>query len=749
MSALDAGQPRVRAKRKRLVHRKNGTLSSSTSTSTATTSTTATGGTAATTTTTTRAAAAAMARSRRTAGKAGSAPAAAAAAGPVARLRKSRHNHKASAALSFSPMRTRASALAHHHHPVHSSPALARRSRGDILKPSPKARKLDHHAPPSSAEWSTGSSEQGAGSSSGSGDSDSSFAPSPHMSPLRRHQRQYATRKTRLRAGPLAMPPAGRRKRGVLDEEEEEEQEDEDEEEEDTDDDGAEGAEEKGPEEAEGGSQLSDVEMSTTSAAQSEDEDDANAHDKEEEDEGDEDDESSDGPTDTFLLRKASDKQLHRLLKADLIRVHLMTGIWDDEQSMDPDLYTKDELVGGIMHWRKHLDTKRTDDASANGDKEYSDSENQEDADTPKASSSSRAKAARQYRKPKKQPSSSFEGDTTLLSRTDSSVIHSYKPPTPQLAVDDAENRPAEAFDELNGLDLEGLNLTDKEIHPSKLEKLEKIGSGGFKDVYVGKYHISKTRINKVAIADIRDQLTEMDIKELSLLRDLKHENIVRFIGVSIPEEPKAVPVMIVSELCSNGDLFDYIRNTPPPADDEVFRILLETARGLAYLHTRKPAIIHRDVKSTNVLITRNRTAKINDFGLARVKNSTRSVVRSIVGTVNWQAAELWVPKPHYNEKVDVWSAAMTFWEALQWHQPEKKYPFQGMNEHQIYLDVGQKRKRPSTTFIRRQYGDEIVNLLERMWHQTPRDRPTMTEVCEELELLIAQKRSVSGKRTR
>lgn len=300
--------------------------------------------------------------------------------------------------------------------------------------------------------------------------------------------------------------------------------------------------------------------------------------------------------------------------------------------------------------------------------------------------------------------------------------------------------------EELNGLDLESLQLVDKEIPFSKLEKLDKIGSGGFKDVYIGKYHISKKTTKKVAIADIRDQLSEMDIKELTLLRDLKHENIVRFIGVCIPPlEMRLTPCMIVSELCTNGDLYDYIRNTEPPADDEIFRIMLETARGLEYLHLRTPAIIHRDCKSTNVLITRNRTAKINDFGLARVRNSKRSMIKSLVGTVNWQAVELWTPKPKYNEKVDVWSAAMTFWETLQWHQPEKKYPFQDMNEHQIYQDVGQKKLRPPTVAIRRQYGSEIVDLLDRMWNHNPKERPTMTQVCEEMERLMIMKREAAG----
>ncbi|KAI3618562.1 hypothetical protein CBS9595_002925 [Malassezia furfur] len=289
--------------------------------------------------------------------------------------------------------------------------------------------------------------------------------------------------------------------------------------------------------------------------------------------------------------------------------------------------------------------------------------------------------------------------------------------PPPKAVPDPAHQAepPAPAGeDEVHQVDLEQLELHGHEIPPEKLEKLEKIGSGAFKDVYVGRYHLSRTRVTKVAISDLRNQLTDMDIKELQFLRDLRHENIVRFIGVSVPVPPHPVPIMIVSELCSNGDLFDYIRNTPAPPDVELFALLLQIARGLDYLHTRTPMVIHRDCKSTNVLITKDRVAKISDFGFARAKRSHRVLVRSIVGTVNWQAPELWVPKPNYNEKVDVWSAAMTFWEALQWHNPEKRYPFQGMNEHQIYLNVGQKQQR-------------------------------MSEVCAALEQCIALKRAAAA----
>ena len=106
---------------------------------------------------------------------------------------------------------------------------------------------------------------------------------------------------------------------------------------------------------------------------------------------------------------------------------------------------------------------------------------------------------------------------------------------------------------------------------------------------------------------------------------------------------------------------------------------MLDVARGLEYLHLRKPSVIHRDCKSSNILITAKGTAKIADFGLAKVKQSTRSMVRSLVGTVNWQAPELWHAHPKYNHKVDVFSCAMVYWEMLQWHQPKahRKYPWE------------------------------------------------------------------------
>ena len=169
--------------------------------------------------------------------------------------------------------------------------------------------------------------------------------------------------------------------------------------------------------------------------------------------------------------------------------------------------------------------------------------------------------------------------------------------------------------------------------------------------------------------------------------------------------------------------------------------MMLDVARGLQYLHERKPSIIHRDCKSSNILITSKGLAKIADFGLAKVKQSTRSMVKSLVGTVNWQAPELWVAHPKYNHKVDVFSAACVYWEMLQWHAKEIKYPWEGMNEHAIYEAVGQKRQRPSLSGLRKLWCPEIVNLIEHMWAQDPHERPTIAEVVEEIQEIIKQYR--------
>ncbi|KAF5331125.1 hypothetical protein D9619_005371 [Psilocybe cf. subviscida] len=410
-------------------------------------------------------------------------------------------------------------------------------------------------------------------------------------------------------------------------------------------------------------------------------------------------------------LTVATAKTLVRLRRDDLVRLC-------ETREIDPS-GTKPQLAEALLQWRD----RQTNDFSS-----------------PSSAGTVRPSSVRRKRKTttttrQHQNHHTDETDTAVpvLLRPESEQEHTDEPRTP---VPDMTSKEKEKEEELE-LDLESLGLDDREIPPEKLVKQEKIGSGGFKDVYIGKF-----KGRKIAISEFRGHLSAMDIKELKLLGEFNHPNIVRFLGVSIPENTKETPVMIVSELCSNGDLFDYIRNVNAPPMRKVLSIMHDIASGLEYLHTRKPSVIHRDCKSSNILITAKGTAKIADFGLAKVKQSTRSMVRSLVGTVNWQAPELWTAHPKYNHKVDVFSCAMVFWEMLQWHVSTKKFPWEGMNEHAIYEVVGAKRQRPPTASLKKQWGNEIVELIEHMWAQEHQNRPTMTEVVRALEDI--QTRSIS-----
>ncbi|KAI8446575.1 kinase-like protein [Phakopsora pachyrhizi] len=455
---------------------------------------------------------------------------------------------------------------------------------------------------------------------------------------------------------------------------------------------------------------------------------------------GSESEENLDDDEESVDLAQATSKALLRLKRGNLVKLC-------EERELEAD-GTKKELVQNLLDWRDTNEEDGVMSQSSVASPRSSQGSSTGSSVTPTAES--KHKSADETRK---KPITgtilkpiSLQSVQTIKIEEPSTMVQGSDPQRPDTsnraqedvnAEDEKRQQGSTKKDEIGELlDLESLNLQDKEIQSDQLKKFELIGSGGFKDVYRGVY-----RKVPVAIADIRGHLTEMDIKELKILRDLRHENIVRFIGVSVPEESlkRTVPIMIVSELCTNGDLFDYIRKVPNPGFLKICGIFRDICKGLDYLHSNVPVIIHRDLKSSNVLITSRGVAKLNDFGLARIKNSTRSMVKSLVGTVNWQAPELWVAHPRYNEKVDVYSAGLVLWEMLQWHQITKRYPFEGQNEHAIYQEVGQRQIRPATAGMRRQWGDELLNFIERLWNQNPSERPTMRESIREIDRIAQQ----------
>ncbi|CAB4411685.1 unnamed protein product [Rhizophagus irregularis] len=266
----------------------------------------------------------------------------------------------------------------------------------------------------------------------------------------------------------------------------------------------------------------------------------------------------------------------------------------------------------------------------------------------------------------------------------------------------------------------------DNDASEIKYEDLEIGRKIGFKDCYAGKYKGQPVTIGELRVVNFSESDLKETKHEINDLKQIRHENIIQFIGISTNTKQ----LFIITEFCENGDLFDYMRKVPKPPFTQQIMFMHDIALGITYLHTRRPRIIHRDLKSMNILISSNLRAKINDFGLARIRPKANASMHTQYGTPNWQAPEFWTPNPSYTEKVDVYAAALIFWEILTWG--EAGYPYHNYNEHQLYEAVRDRNVRPSLIELKK-YPTTLLLLIQDMWDKLSSARPSMAQVVESL----------------
>ena len=144
----------------------------------------------------------------------------------------------------------------------------------------------------------------------------------------------------------------------------------------------------------------------------------------------------------------------------------------------------------------------------------------------------------------------------------------------------------------------------------------------------------------------------------------------------------------------------------------------------MAYLHSGKPPILHRDLKSANILLDESYTAKVCDFGLSRLKAQERSMTGNC-GTVQWMAPEV-LANADYNEKADVYSYGIILWEML-----SRECPFEGMTPIQCALAVLNRNKRPE---IPKWCPQPLQALIRACIKKDPEERPMFSEILEALD---------------
>jgi hypothetical protein len=312
-----------------------------------------------------------------------------------------------------------------------------------------------------------------------------------------------------------------------------------------------------------------------------------------------------------------------------------------------------------------------------------------------------------------------------------------YRPPdtTPTSFSPMAEN----SSDPLYCLFKPGMKIKEKDL---TLET--QVGAGQYGDVWRaqlrGKTVAAKRfrnlgRANKHAIIDGFS-------REVCLLASLEHPHVVEFVAAVFDygkDDDAAPTLVVVTEYCANGSLFDYIGSisekmraaaaagggAPPPHPFPMrdrLRVVLGIAEGVAFLHSRRPIVIHRDLKSQNILLADDLSPKVCDFGVSRTKTLTATM--SQIGTPQWSAPEV-LKGERYSERADVFSFAVCMWEVL-----TLRRPFPNVAPLRVASLVAYSGLRlPVPTDI----PPRAAKLMKRCWADRQQARPSMAEVVAEL----------------
>jgi len=188
----------------------------------------------------------------------------------------------------------------------------------------------------------------------------------------------------------------------------------------------------------------------------------------------------------------------------------------------------------------------------------------------------------------------------------------------------------------------------------------------------------------------------------------------------------------IVSEYVSKGPLFKVLHKSKDRdqlSTERKIRIALDAAKGIHYLHTCRPPIIHGDLKSPNLLLDKNDVVKVCDFGLSRVKVASKLSVASKMGTPEWTAPEV-LKSESCSEASDAYSFGVVLWELL-----TGRVPWADKTPMQVVLSVGLNHERLP---IPENASRRLQGLLAGCFGN-PQERPNFDQIIHTLKVELRE----------
>ncbi|NWW76550.1 FES kinase, partial [Climacteris rufus] len=250
----------------------------------------------------------------------------------------------------------------------------------------------------------------------------------------------------------------------------------------------------------------------------------------------------------------------------------------------------------------------------------------------------------------------------------------------------------------------------------------ERIGRGNFGEVFSGRLRADNT---PVAVKSCREtlppELKAKFLQEARILKQYRHPNIVRLIGVCTQKQP----IYIVMELVQGGDFLTFLRSEGPHLRvKELVKMTENAAAGMEYLESKH--CIHRDLAARNCLVTERNTLKISDFGMSREEED--GIYASTGGMkqipVKWTAPEA-LNYGRYSSESDVWSFGILLWEAFSLGA----VPYANLSNQQTREAVEQGVRLDSPD----QCPEEVYQLMQRCWEYNPCKRPSFSTIHQDL----------------
>ena len=298
---------------------------------------------------------------------------------------------------------------------------------------------------------------------------------------------------------------------------------------------------------------------------------------------------------------------------------------------------------------------------------------------------------------------------------------------------------------ELKKLILTGVEQTGKSLGTGHYGEVDELVMNGTR--------VAGKRLNMTQLSSSRGnaqkRMLQKFVSECELLNELRHPNIVQFLGLCFLSNPRSrvhseimqQPVMVME--CIDDNLYHLLDSQANIHLSTKVSILFDVSKGLVYLHNHNPSVVHGDLTSSNILLTKSLQAKISDLGNAQClisRSRVRSQTMMVPGTLVYMPPEASGPKPQCSTEVDIFSLGViilhTITQVFPGDLPAPKYTDDASKWFKEKIRTEIERRAPYLEIAYGQLGEDHIlsKLICSCLDNTPKERPTARSIMNRLE---------------